>query len=219
VNWTKVQCRTGLRLPPDAALANLENAFCYKLNPQGTHAVQRSTLHPTHSTSLRRLLPGVFLTLMAGTALYSSAIIAADASKEALIQKVEVDSMRNTVFTPDSPLLETMLAPAKAANPNVSAATWTVVRADTASAASSALFGPGSGVSTAMEQSLSQLSVQELQHLDALLTDPVLVKYQRIMASPETQRAMMQGMTASAMKMQTALDDVLKRHGLKVPSP
>jgi hypothetical protein len=169
------------------------------------------------------LLPGLALKtcfmLIAGTMLYTSAAVAGDATKDALIHKVTVDSMRNTVFTPDSPLLDTLLAPAKAANPGVSADTWAVVQADTASAVSAALFGPDSGISTAMEQSLNQLSVQELQHLDALLTDPVLVKFQRTMASPETQRAMMQGMAASTMKMQAALDDVLKRHGLKVPSP
>jgi hypothetical protein len=188
------------------------------LNPQGTHAMHASIFHP-HSTARRRVLPGAFFVLIAGTALYSTAVIAADATKDALIHKVEVDSMRNTVFTPDSPLLDTMLAPAKAANPDASADTWTVVRADTASAVSTTLFGPGSGISAAMEQSLNQLSVQELQHLDTLLTDPVLVKFQRTMASPQTQRAMMQGMAASTMKMQAALDDVLKRHGLKVPSP
>ena len=70
-----------------------------------------------------------------------------------------------------------------------------------------------------MEQSLNQLSVQELQHLDTLLTDPVLVKFQHTMASPQTQRALMQGMAASTLKMQAAMNGVLQRHGLKLPSP
>jgi hypothetical protein len=167
----------------------------------------------------RRWLLKASFVLLAGATACSFAASAADAAKEALIHKVAVDSMRNTVFTPDSPLLDNMLAPAKAANPNVPANTWTAVRTDTASAMTDVLFGPGSGISAAMEQSLSQLSVQELQHLDALLTDPVLIKYQHTMASPDTQRAMMQGMAASALKMQAALNDVLKRHGLKAPSP
>jgi hypothetical protein len=144
---------------------------------------------------------------------------AADTTKDALIRKVEVDSMRNTVFTPDSPLLDSLLAPAKAANPTASADTWTAVRTDTASAITSTMFGPDSAVSQAMAQSLNQLSVAELQHLDTLLTDPVLVKFQRTMASPDTQRALMQGMAASTLKMQAAMNDVLQRHGLKVPSP
>lgn len=179
----------------------------------------RSIIQRTVSAANRRLLLKASFALIASTALFASVAIAADDAKAALIHKVAIDSMKNTVFTPDSPLLDSMLAPAKAANPNVAAATWTAVRTDTASALTDVLFGPGSGVSTAMEQSLNQLSVQELQHLDALLTDPVLVKFQHAMASPDTQRAMMQGMAASAAKMQSALDDVLKRHGLKVPTP
>jgi hypothetical protein len=157
--------------------------------------------------------------LVAGAVLCSHVASAADTTKDALIHKVEVDSMKNTVFTPDSPLLDSMLAPAKEANPDVPAGTWNEVRADTASAVTAVLFGPGSGISAAMEQSLNQLSVQELQHLDALLTDPVLIKFQHTMASPDTQRAMMQGLTSSTLKMQAALNDVLRRHGLKVPSP
>jgi hypothetical protein len=167
----------------------------------------------------RRLLLAASFLLLAGTAVGLPAAKAADSTKEALIHKVEVDSMRNTVFTPDSPLLDSMLAPAKAANPNVSATTWAAVRTDTASAITSTLFGPDSAVSMAMEQSLNQLSTQELQHLDVLLTDPVLVKFQHTMASPDTQRALMQGMAASTLKMQSAMNDVLQRHGLKVPSP
>jgi hypothetical protein len=179
--------------------------------------MQRSIVqHPTSVSNRRWLLKASFL-LLAGTLLGSSVAIAADTGKDALIRKVEFDSMRNTVFTPDSPLLDTMLAPARSANPNVAANTWEGVRADTASAITSILFGPGSGINAAMEQSLNQLSVQELQHLDTLLTDPVLIKFQHTMASPDTQRAMMQGLAASSMKMQSALDDVLKRHGLKVP--
>jgi hypothetical protein len=166
----------------------------------------------------RRLLLKTFFMLFAGGLLGSSVAIATDTAKDALIHKVEIDSMRNTVFTPDSPMLDAMLAPAKAANPNVAAATWGAVRTDTASALTSILFGPDSGIHTALAQSLNQLSVQELQHLDALLTDPVLIKFQHTMANPDTQRAMMQGLTTSSMKMQSALDDVLKRHGLKVPA-
>jgi hypothetical protein len=166
----------------------------------------------------RRLLKTSFV-LIAGALLWSATATSADTAKDALIHKVEVDSMKNTVFTPDSPMLDSLLAPAKEANPNVSAATWTAVRTDTASAISTVMFGPGSGISAAMEQSLNQLSVQELQHLDALLTDPVLIKFQQTMASPNTQRAMMQGLASSTLKMQAALNEVLQRHGLKVPSP
>ena len=179
--------------------------------------MQRSINQRVVPASNRRRLLRASFTLIAGFALCSSAASAADTTKDALIRKVEFDSMRNTVFTPDSPLLDSMLAPAKAANPDVPANTWEAVRSDTASAITSILFGPGSGINTAMEQSLNQLSMQELQHLDTLLTDPVLIKFQHTMASPDTQRAMMQGLAASTMKMQSALDAVLQRHGLKVP--
>jgi hypothetical protein len=168
--------------------------------------------------SKRRLLKASML-LIAGAVLAAPIANAADTAKDALIHKVEVDSMRNTVFTPDSPLLDSMLGPAKAANPNASEQTWNAVRTDSATAITTTLFGPDSAVSTAMEQSLNQLSVQELQHLDTLLTDPVLVKFQHTMASPQTQRALMQGMAASTLKMQAAMNGVLQRHGLKLPSP
>lgn len=181
--------------------------------------MQRLFIQSSTAGSKRRLQLTVSFLLLASATLGMPAANAADATKDALIHKVEVDSMRNTVFTPDSPLLDSMLAPAKAANPKASAETWSAVRTDTASAITSTLFGPDSAVSTAMEQSLNQLSTQELQHLDTLLTDPVLVKFQRTMASPETQRALMQGMAASTVKMQAAMNDVLQRHGLKVPSP
>jgi len=181
--------------------------------------MQRSLTSRTTSARYRRQLLKASFMLLAGAASLSFAASAADTSKQALIQKVTIDSMRNTVFTPDSPLLDNMLAPAKTANPNVPAVTWTAVRTETAAAMTEVLFGPDSSINAAMEQSLSQLSVQELQHLDALLTDPVLIKFQHTMASPDTQRAMMQGMASSAEKMQAAMNDVLKRHGLKVPSP
>jgi hypothetical protein len=179
--------------------------------------MQRSTYQRAVSASNRRPVLQATFMLIAGVMLCSSVAMAADTTRDALIRKVEFDSMRNTVFTPDSPLLDSMLAPAKEANPDVPASTWEAVRADTASAITSILFGPGSGINTAMEQSLNQLSMQELQHLDTLLTDPVLIKFQHTMASPDTQRAMMQGLSASTTKMQSALDAVLQRHGLKVP--
>lgn len=181
--------------------------------------MQRSLIGHSASTSRRQLLLTTSFMLIAGATLCSSSAIAADATRDALIQKVEIDSMKNTAFTPDSPLLDSMLAPAKAANPNVSATTWAAVQTDTATSITAVLFGPDSGVNAAMGQSLNELSNTELQHLDALLTDPVLIKFQRAMASPATQRAMLQGMSASALKMQAALNAVLTRHGLKLPSP
>jgi hypothetical protein len=173
----------------------------------------------TQPTRLKYRLLTARLLLAAGAVLGAAVTNAADAAKDTLIRKVEVDSMRNTVFTPDSPLLDSLLSSAKAANPDASEATWAAVRTDTAAAISSTLFGPDSAISAAMGQSLNQLSVQELQHLDTLLTDPVLIKFQHTMASPDTQRALIQGMAASTLKMQAAMNDVLQRHGLKVPSP
>ncbi|MBE1162215.1 hypothetical protein [Dyella acidiphila] len=173
--------------------------------------------HLSQFSSARALKRGLPVALLAGALLAASGVHAADPAKAALIHKVEIDSMKNTVFTPDSPLLDSMLGPAKAANPDASPQTWTAVRADTASAITATLFGPGSPVDAAMEQSLDQLSTPELQHLDALLTDPVLMKFQHTMASPDTQRALLQGMAASTLKMQAAMNAVLQRHSLKLP--
>lgn len=167
---------------------------------------------------LRAFMPAVLI-VATGTIGICSQAVAADSSRDALIHAAEVAYLKSAVFTPDSPVMDAMLAPAKSANPDVSADIWAAVKADTGLAITSVMFGPGSAIETTMHQSLDKLSNAELQHLTVLLSDPVMMKFQQLMADPSTQRELMQGMVASSAKMQVAVNGVLVRHGLKVPSP
>ncbi|WP_404601044.1 hypothetical protein [Dyella lipolytica] len=175
---------------------------------------QRATL----KRGLRTFMPTV-LVVAASTVSVCSQVMAAEPTRDALIHAAEVAYLKSAVFTPDSPMMDAMLAPAKSANPDVSADIWAAVKADTGSAITSVMFGPGSAVETTMHQSLDKLSNAELQHLTVLLSDPVMLKFQQLMADPSTQRDLMQGLMGSTAKMQAAVNGVLVRHGLKVPSP
>jgi hypothetical protein len=167
---------------------------------------------------LRFFVP-VALMLAASAIGICSQAVAADSSRDALIRAAEMAYLKTAVFTPDSPMMDAMLAPAKAANPGVADDVWASVKADTGSAITSVMFGPGSVVETTMHQSLDKLSDAELQHLTVLLSDPVMMKFQQLMADPSTQRQLMQGLMGSAVKMQAAVNGVLVRHGLKTPQP
>lgn len=166
----------------------------------------------------RVFMPAVLI-LVASTIGICSQAVAADASRDTLIRAAEMAYLKSAVFTPDSPMMDALLATAKSANPDVSDDVWASVKADTGSAITSVMFGPGSAVETTMHQSLDKLSNPELQHLTVLLSDPVMIKFQQLMADPSTQRELMQGLMGSTVKMQAAVNGVLVRHGLKVPSP
>ncbi|RUL64218.1 hypothetical protein EKH79_09205 [Dyella dinghuensis] len=166
----------------------------------------------------RAFIPAALI-IAASTIGIGSQAVAADASRDALIRAAEMAYLKSAVFTPDSPMMDALLAPAKAANPDVSDDVWAGVKADTGSAITSVMFGPGSAVETTMHQSLDKLSNPELQHLTVLLSDPVMIKFQQLMADPSTQRELMQGLMGSTVKMQAAVNGVLVRHGLKVPGP
>jgi hypothetical protein len=176
-------------------------------------------MQKNNATLSRRRSPLKMFFALITISLSISSAHADDSAKQLLIRKVEMRSMKSAFFGPDSPLLDSMLASARAANPNVSQSAWGQIKVETSTAIISTLSGPGSFVSAVMDSPLCQLSVGELEHLDAMLNDPVILKYQSAMADPSNQRAMMRDMTESELKMQAAINNVLKRHGLNAPSP
>jgi hypothetical protein len=77
---------------------------------------------------------------------------------ETHLSAVEMAYLKSAVFTPDSPMMDALLAPAKSANMDVSDDIWAAVKADTGSAITSVMFGPGSAVEMTMHESLDKLS-------------------------------------------------------------
>ena len=74
---------------------------------------------------------------------------------------------------------------------------------------------PGGLYDTLLRTALEPLSQGELERLEALLNDPAYLKFQTAMSSPTAQQKFMQAIMGNTLRMQTAINEVLVRHGLK----
>ncbi|MDA8094460.1 MAG: hypothetical protein M0T84_11240 [Betaproteobacteria bacterium] len=149
--------------------------------------------------------------------LFTTVAWANPVSREALIQKIEGEYSSTTFFSPDSPLVQTLLAPAKSVNPGVSNAVWQGIAKEIAPALGRAVNGKGGVMDSVLRTPLETLSDSDLQRLMVILSDPVYKKFQTAITSPAAQRRVVQSMMANAWKLNVVVDQALTEHKLNVP--
>lgn len=137
------------------------------------------------------------------------------ASRNDTIERIEALQLNESVFTPDSPFLMSMLQPALQANPGVGDEELHAIRIEAAPALSKVLTEPGGLLDTTYRTALAPLSDAELDRLAELLSDPVWRKFNASMAAPATQQQFVKALMSNTLQTRAALDAVLTKHGLK----
>lgn len=146
---------------------------------------------------------------------FTSYALAQSPQREILIDQVEAAYMQSVVFTPESPIVESLLSGAKTANSNVSNATWVAIQSETAAALSKIMIARGGVMDTLLRKSLEPMSDDELRRLIELFQDPAYKKLQTSMANPLAQKQLMQAFANSALAMLGAINTILEGRGLK----
>ena len=131
------------------------------------------------------------------------------------IRRIENLQLRSSVFPPDSPFLADMLRPALRANPDVKTKEWDEIRGEISAAISRLMTQPDGPMDTMYRTALEPMSDVELERLEALLNDPVWLKFTASMASSTAQQQVIKALMANALQMGAVLDSVLVRRGLK----
>jgi hypothetical protein len=147
--------------------------------------------------------------------LLASSVFAQSNHRDAIIEKLESTYMKTLTFSPESPLVKNMLAPATMVNPGVGNEVWAEIAKEVAPGLSNAMLEKGGLMDTFFRHAVEPLSETELRKLEAVFTDPTYLKFQAAMNSPAAQRQVMQGLMGAAMKMNTTINNVLVKHGLK----
>lgn len=149
--------------------------------------------------------------------LFTASACASPVSREALIQNIEGEYSSTTFFSPHSPFVQTLLAPAKSVNPGVSNSVWQGIAKEIAPALGEAVNGRGGLMDSILRTPLETLSDSDLQRLTVILSDPVYKKFQTAITSPTAQRQVVQSMMANAWKLNAVVDRALAEHKLNVP--
>jgi hypothetical protein len=139
------------------------------------------------------------------------------ASHDELVNQIEASYVSGALITSDSPIIEMMLRPAREANPSVAPTVWQSVKTDAAQALTKLLTDKGGMMDTVIRQSLAPLSDQELQTLNRILNEPVYQKFQKVMAAPETQKQILDGMRQAGAHLVDTINGVLTEHHLNAP--
>ena len=136
-------------------------------------------------------------------------------TREETINRIENLQLRASVFPPDSPFLADMLRPALQANPNVTKNEWDEIRLEASAAVSRLMTKPDGMMDVMFRTALEPMSDAELKRLEALLSDPVWLKFTDAMASSAAQQQVFKALMTNAQLMGAVLNPVLARHGLK----
>ena len=139
----------------------------------------------------------------------------AQTPRDATIERIEAMYLSADVFTLDSPFLKLILDPAREANADVPPDEWAKVLGEVSLAVSQAFAVTGGPIDVAFRASVRDLSDDELDRLERLLSDPVYLKYQEAMRTPQTQGQLLQGIMSAGFSIEAAVNAVLSRHGLK----
>jgi hypothetical protein len=141
---------------------------------------------------------------------------AQSASREATIEHIEALTFGQTnVYTPDSPIVALLITEAKAANPAEPQSTWDSIKAELATALAKAMTENGGPMRGVLSGALDSMSDAELNRLANMLDDPAYRKFQAALSTPSLQRRIMAASGANGARMQSALNTVLAKHGLK----
>jgi hypothetical protein len=136
------------------------------------------------------------------------------AQREAAITRIERAYAQTSLLAPDSPFTDNLLGGARASNPNVSDATWTSLKPEITTAVSAVMLDKGGLVDSLVRASVGALSDAELQRLLRIYEDPVFLKMQSAMSSTATQRQIAAAMWSDSVRISTAINAVLRQHGL-----
>lgn len=135
-------------------------------------------------------------------------------SRDAVIARIE-QQFCNTVLTADSPVVASVLTPARQANPNLNPDEWRDITKEASVAISESMTQRGGMLDTAFRAAIASLSDAELKRLETLLSDPTYRKFSAAMTSPATQQKVVEAVAMNGLLMQAAVNGVLARHGLK----
>lgn len=157
----------------------------------------------------------LFVVLTSTLLILSSPAAAQTSSREVLLDHIISIYVQSAIYTADSPFTEMLLKSAKDNNPGVSRDTWLAVKKETASALSKVLTEKGGYMDTIWRMALEHMSDAELERISQILDDPAFRKFQTSMADPAIQRQMLKGLVAITLKDNMAINEILKRYGLK----
>jgi hypothetical protein len=156
----------------------------------------------------RHLLPATLLALSSSTSWADSP------TREALIDQIETQYIATAIVSSDSPVINSMLQPAMAANPGASPETWQSVRKDTAAALTKMFTEKGSTMDLLIRSSLESFSDKELKSLSLVLSDPSFRKFQAAMSGPAAQQQLQAGMAKAGLRLGPLINAVLVNHNL-----
>lgn len=135
--------------------------------------------------------------------------------RDATIVKIESTYTRGALFAPDSPIVKTMLGSAKTANPGTQDDVIAALAPEVAPALSQVFTQRGGLYDTLLRTALEPLSQEELERLEALLNDPVYLKFQMAMSATTAQQKFMQAIMGNTLRMQITINEILVKHGLR----
>jgi hypothetical protein len=138
-----------------------------------------------------------------------------DPDREKYISTLESLFFKTTLLSANSPFVSNLLGPAKSANPGVSDDAWTSVASELAIAFDAVLKERGGLTDTALRSAVQEMSTRELEHLTAILSDPVFQKYSAATRSAAAQKQLARALMETTVKLKEALNGILRERGLK----
>jgi hypothetical protein len=139
----------------------------------------------------------------------------AQTPRDVTIERIEAMYLSGTVLTPDSPCLKIILASTRDANSDVPPDEWARVSGEVSLGVSQAFAAKGGLIDVAFRASVRDLSDDEIDRLERVLSDPTYQKFQEAMRTPQTQGQLMQAIVSAGLIIDAAVNTVLSRHGLK----
>lgn len=117
-------------------------------------------------------------------------------------------------FSDDAPFFNAFVEQAKLVNPKAPADVWPVVRAELVAGYQDLLFGQDSALDRIVHRALEPLAVKDLQHLSALLDDPVYKQFTGAITSPGAQKEFQNALVKAGVAVGPMWNLILERHQL-----
>lgn len=156
-----------------------------------------------------------FIAFWASTLVFWSSIsVAQTLPREALIGRIESIYIQTTMLSADSPFIEMFIGSAKSANPGVDGDTWSGIKQEITPMLSKVMTEKGGLMDVFLRKSLENFSDAELEKLSQILSNPIYNKFQIAMASPSTQRELVQALFGYTLNFNAVINSVLVKHGL-----
>jgi hypothetical protein len=160
-------------------------------------------------------MPAARLLLLCCLAAPAAVAQTSTAQREAAITRIERAYAQTSLLAPDSPFTDNLLGGARAANPGVTDETWTSLKPEITAGVSAVMLDHGGLIDSLVRASVAALTDEELQRLLRIYEDPVFLKMQSAMGSSATQRQIAAAMWGDSVRIGSAINAVLSRHGLR----